>query len=561
MRLCPERGFALSAGGVALVLVAIMALALRNDRTKREREVEVMDNLLDSACPISKLLRTHLHMSGDVEGDEQCSEEWMKKKLSKQLHSVDSMQTPYGTLIQEMEVPCDGEKLMLQYISPFALLHYASGLSADFFKIMCSTIPEDGGRIALYADEVSPSDGLKFEQNRQYNCIYWTFLDWPSWFISRMDIGWLPFGYLPCSVVKEGLTTWAKVMRSILRVFFDPEGWHFENVGCRLCHDGVSRLIRARFGCFIADAKALAQICSLKNSSGSKPCPCCINCLGHCIPFEHAYFVHYASADVHRFDLHTPDTFAEAVQEVKLAAATGNKGLLAKAEQEQGIVFEPDSVAFDEDISKQANLPDSLLFDTMHNVCASGGFGQYEVNQFCRELRENNTSGEDLDTWASCIHLPRQGFAKLSKHWFATRISDHDGKHCQAYASEILSAVALLVCFADEYLTPDGLMPLHVSCLKKLQLMLDVTFAHNHENADLLETTTIDHHKEFVALYPECVKFKPHYQLHVAPAVRRHRTMMTCFGCERKSKFTKEIASHCFKNVQRRSHRMSCGGC
>jgi hypothetical protein len=62
-----------------------------------------------------------------------------------------------------------------------------------------------------------------------------------------------------------------------------------------------------------------------------------------------------------------------------------------------------------------------------------------------------------------------------------------------------------------------------------------------------LETTTIDHHKEFVALYPECVKFKPHYQLHVAPAVRRHRTMMTCFGCERKSKFTKEIASHCFK--------------
>ena len=124
-----------------------------------------------------------------------------------------------------------------------------------------------------------------------------------------------------------------------------------------------------------------------KNASGSKPCPCCINWLGHCQPFEHEYFVHYTSADVHRFGLHTPDTFAEAVQDVKLAAATGNKGLLGKAEQEHGIVFEPDSVVFDGEMSKQANLPDCLRWDTMHNVCAIGGFGQYEVNRFCRELQ------------------------------------------------------------------------------------------------------------------------------------------------------------------------------
>ena len=92
-------------------------------------------------------------------------------------------------------------------------------------------------------------------------------------------------------------------------------------------------------------------------------------------------------------------------------------------------------------------------------------------------------------------------------------------------------------------------MPAHVSCLKKLQLMLDITCSHNHEHADLLETTTIDHHKEFVALYPACVKLKPHYQLHVVAAVRLHKQMMTCFGPERKSKFTKGIASHCYNKT------------
>jgi len=72
---------------------------------------------------------------------------------------------------------------------------------------------------------------------------------------------------------------------------------------------------------------------------------------------------------------------------VRDAAATGSTRLLAEAEQDQGIVFDAESIAFDEDICKQANLPDSIYFDTMHNVCASGGFAQYEVNHFCRRVK------------------------------------------------------------------------------------------------------------------------------------------------------------------------------
>ena len=61
-RLRPERGFALYAGGFALVLVAIMAVQLA--RPERERDLQVIDSLLDSGCPVSKLLRTHLHEAG-----------------------------------------------------------------------------------------------------------------------------------------------------------------------------------------------------------------------------------------------------------------------------------------------------------------------------------------------------------------------------------------------------------------------------------------------------------------------------------------------------------------
>ena len=78
--------------------------------------------------------------------------------------------------------------------------------------------------------------------------------------------------------------------------FFNPEGWEFEKAGVRICNNGLSRVIRARFGCFIADIKALAQICSIKGQSGNKPCPCCKNTLGHCEQFVHDYYctLHYS---------------------------------------------------------------------------------------------------------------------------------------------------------------------------------------------------------------------------------------------------------------------------
>ena len=151
--------------------------------------------------------------------------------------------------------------------------------------------------------------------------------------------------------------------------------------------------------------------------------------------------------------------------------------MLAEAQQDHGIIFDAESTAFDEDICKQANLPDSIYSDTMHNVCASGGVAQYQVNQFCRRVKAHGISFEMLGVWSSCIRMPRQGFAKLSKHWFSIRLSDeHDGSHCRAYASEMLTAVSVLSCFADEWLTPRGWMPAEVCCLKKLELMLNTTF-------------------------------------------------------------------------------------
>ena len=89
-RIRPGKGVALSSGGLALVLVAVMALMAA--RQKRDREHQTIDNLLDTGCSVAKLLRSHLNKVGDVEDDEGlCSQKHMQAKVYKQLHSVDSI--------------------------------------------------------------------------------------------------------------------------------------------------------------------------------------------------------------------------------------------------------------------------------------------------------------------------------------------------------------------------------------------------------------------------------------------------------------------------------------
>ena len=112
-RLLPERGF-------ARVLVAIMAVQLAQER---ERGFQTIEHLLDSGCPLSKLLRKQLHGEDAEVG---LGKEWVRKNIRQRLHAVDSIQTPYGSLIEELEVPCIGEPVKLSYINLFALLYYAT---------------------------------------------------------------------------------------------------------------------------------------------------------------------------------------------------------------------------------------------------------------------------------------------------------------------------------------------------------------------------------------------------------------------------------------------------
>ena len=85
-----------------------------------------------------------------------------------------------------------------------------------------------------------------------------------------------------------------------------------EMLGVKLRCSRCDFVLRSTFGCLLGDVKGLQECLSLKGASGSHPCCFCRNVLGRTDYFHHHdYWVHVASTDVTRFDLHTPSSFDE----------------------------------------------------------------------------------------------------------------------------------------------------------------------------------------------------------------------------------------------------------
>ena len=164
-----------------------MAAPLQVSKRRRLSHEVFADAVLSSGCSINKLLRANIAKILDVSSDTQSH---MKNLINKELHRPGKIFTLYGTLIDKLELQLkSGSTTTIEYISPFALLRYTTHLSQQFGEFLAAEIPASGGRTAIYADEVYPTDGLRVEQNREYNAIYWTFIDFPTWYISR-EAGW-----------------------------------------------------------------------------------------------------------------------------------------------------------------------------------------------------------------------------------------------------------------------------------------------------------------------------------------------------------------------------------
>jgi hypothetical protein len=186
----------------------------------------------------------------------------------------------------------------------------------------------------------------------------------------------------------------------------------------------------------------------------------------------------------------------------------------------------------------------------MHCLVASGGVAQFQCNLVLRNLKASGISLKDVDDFASQVIVPKT-WQRLTKTFFADRYVDGEKDHIKAFASEMISVIAILGIFLDAVVRPLGILRDHVSCFDDLRSIVhclrlgDDVVPLVPRVRQLLRR----HHEAFAALYPECCKPKLHYLKHAVDCIERFKVNLSCFAPERKHKEAKGTGSFTYKNL------------
>ena len=259
--------------------------------------------------------------------------------------------------------------------------------------------------------------------------------------------------------------------------------------------------LRSTFGCLLGDVKGLQECLSLKGASGAKPCPFCRNVLRHPTYFHgHWYWTHVRSPDA-RFDLHDVASFDELCTDSAAEVTAGSTIASIRAtEMAYGVKYDKHAVAFCPATSRVARIPESIYPDNMHNMLASGGVMQYELNQLIRRILAipDFITREGLDLYAASIKKPKHGITRLPPNFFVERLIDRDESHLKGYAGEVLSALAVISYFCEGVLVPNGRLLDECQCLGHAKRAPDMLTYHKVSMVDSIQDELYKHHVLFV---------------------------------------------------------------
>ena len=375
----------------------------------------------------------------------------------------------------------------------------------------------------------------------------WTVRELPRWLRSR-DGGWWALCFFPFELqgsVEAGLSG---LVRQLLRLtFFDPAYCNLTTgIWLPNKHGGRTQYT-GRFSCVVQDEEAHKNLWSVKGASGFKACICCRNVVR--TPryrLEGSVYVkHLQDALPSDFALHTPDTFAHMVDELKRAKPLLAPGQFAQKEINYGVNYEPQSILYDPLLSQWLNPVKHTYWDWMHNLVASGGACQVEVNAYCVKLEAEPYCIDlgSLDIFQQSIKWPN---GSLPATFFQDRIR-RGGWCLKAWAGETIFAVHALVKFAELVLVPSGVLLEETRCLSLISKVLDMlsTPACAVNNVRDLEATLTEHHRLIKQLYgADYVKPKLHYSHHIPGNIENVGDVLSCFSAERKHKFAKSVGQH-----------------
>ena len=206
-----------------------------------------------------------------------------RRTLNRARDAIATQSTPYGNLVKTIELQCIAPLVPITFdvACPFSMLHLAAktkqfgALLQDALKRDTPSPTRPWGLI-YYCDEITPGNGLKAENLRQTQSVYYSFLNLGSAVLAKED-AWMTFATLKSSDVTKVRGGMSAVTSEMLKMLFTGTTFTLDGVGVLVQCGEVSHRLYASFQCTLCDESSLHQVWQHKGASGVKFCVECRN--------------------------------------------------------------------------------------------------------------------------------------------------------------------------------------------------------------------------------------------------------------------------------------------
>ena len=466
-------------------------------------------------------------------------------------------QTPYGTMLSQMELPVVDEKMKAKqpsmwYINPFALLFQLCVANVALFNLIKDAVGIAGTktlRIVLYFDGVNPGNPLAPDPQQLLQAIYWCFIDLPNWFLRRKE-GWFCFSLTREIWIKDMPGEMSEFCKMVMLVFFAAVGDSFHK-GITIQCGAESVVLRATFGGFLADEKGLKELFSVKGQAGNVLCMNCLNVRNRWCRLQPGQ-QHFWDPDISQRKPASSHHIREMVHRI---SEEPGKTKREQLEKDFGINYVPTGLLWEHHL--MTNILDpcrNYIRDWMHTF-VSGGVAGTHLAKICGALHDIGIGIEIVHTYAQNFKLPRcRSNGKVSDLYFKANLVVTD--HVKMFAGDVLGMVCIMYAFLIDKIQPRGLLETNIECFAALFVMLSILRRGDMSNAIHITLTaiTMKHNRLFLDLYGDKdAKIKFHHTYHIPDDMLYLMKCLSCFPAERKNKDAIAVSNASTTHIEKAS--------
>ena len=472
--------------------------------------------------------------------------------------------TGFGPMLQTIKTTKpDGSSLDMFAAHPWAVLDTCISKSNRLRRLIDKQLaltpctPETPWHIILYSDEVTPGNTHSPQNNRKFQAVYWSFLEFGPWALSHEEY-WFPIMTEYSSVVKECSAGLSQVFAQLIKLFFEPGGFNALPSAGGILLESLDMRMFAELGIVLQDGGAHKSVWHSRD--GSKMCMLCKNLFTTRSEICDSDGTALLVCGVCKLDDLEPETSKSLRDKARFLEHNLNDPDFYNLQQATGITYHQHMLILDRQLDNVVDITEVFMHDYMHAFWVDGIFNTMVYLLFqAFVLKGRRTVYKTFSdflmswTWPSKNKVEASYMASI---FGAERTkSNRKAKHIKCSASDCWNLLIPLKAFVHDVLLKLDACNAECNVFLQLLMIIDLVVATSsrHIEPAILLATVESFLEDFIEVFGvEWTTPKFHWLLHLAEYLARmHKLykdvfgygwLQNCFVLERKHKVGKRYA-------------------